>query len=84
VLRVKQHNDIIANPVIYSISGDRRPVLGKNCWVAPGAHVMGDVVLGDNSSVWFNTTIRGDMAKITIGENSNIQDGSVLHAGMAG
>jgi carbonic anhydrase/acetyltransferase-like protein (isoleucine patch superfamily) len=57
-----------------------KPKLGNNVFIAPGSHVIGDVVLGDNSSVWFNVVIRGDCDTISIGEDSNIQDGSVLHA----
>ena len=48
-------------------------------WIAPSASVIGDVQLGDKSSIWFNSTLRGDIENIHIGEGSNIQDGSVLH-----
>jgi carbonic anhydrase/acetyltransferase-like protein (isoleucine patch superfamily) len=48
-------------------------------WIAPNATVIGDVILKKNSSVWFNAVLRGDVESITIGEGSNIQDGSVLH-----
>ena len=48
-------------------------------WIAPSAAVMGNVILKKNASVWWGATIRGDNDPITIGENSNIQDGSVLH-----
>jgi carbonic anhydrase/acetyltransferase-like protein (isoleucine patch superfamily) len=48
-------------------------------WIAPSASVMGNVILKKNASVWWGATIRGDNDPITIGENSNIQDGSVLH-----
>ncbi|MGS2720159.1 gamma carbonic anhydrase family protein [Paraglaciecola aestuariivivens] len=48
-------------------------------FVAPGCHIVGKVELKPHSSVWFNTVIRGDCDQITIGENSNVQDGSVLH-----
>lgn len=48
-------------------------------WIAPSAHVMGNVILKKNASIWWGATIRGDNDPITIGENSNIQDGSVLH-----
>jgi len=48
-------------------------------WVAPNAVVLGNVTLKSNASVWFGATLRGDNDPITIGENSNIQDGSVLH-----
>lgn len=55
------------------------PVIGKNCFLAENATVIGDVVMGDNCSVWFNTVIRGDVNSIAIGNRVNIQDGSVLH-----
>jgi len=48
-------------------------------WIAPTAAVMGNVILKKNASVWFGATLRGDNDPIIIGENSNIQDGSVLH-----
>ncbi len=64
---------------IYSL-GDRRPVLGHDAWVAPNATLIGDVRLGDRASVWWNAVLRGDNATIAIGAESNIQDGSVLHA----
>jgi len=63
----------------YSI-GDRKPSLDTNAWVAPNATVIGDVQLGDNASIWWNVVARGDNDTIRIGANSNIQDGSVLHA----
>ena len=50
-----------------------------NYWVAENATVLGNVILEENASVWFNAVLRGDNDPITIGENSNIQDGSVLH-----
>jgi carbonic anhydrase/acetyltransferase-like protein (isoleucine patch superfamily) len=49
-------------------------------WIAPNAAVMGHVILKKNASVWWSATLRGDTDPITVGENSNIQDGSVLHA----
>lgn len=48
-------------------------------WVAPGAHVIGNVVLGEGASVWFGAVLRGDNERIAIGAGSNIQDGCVLH-----
>ena len=60
--------------------GDRRPNLGRDAWVAPNATLIGDVRLGDNASIWWNAVLRGDNDTITIGANTNIQDGSVLHA----
>lgn len=56
------------------------PTLAESAYVADGAHVMGDVHLGAHASVWFGAVIRGDTERITVGEGSNIQDGSVLHA----
>ncbi|MEW9796875.1 gamma carbonic anhydrase family protein [Alteromonas sp. CYL-A6] len=64
--------------MIYSLDGVK-PELGKQVFIAPGAHVVGQVALGENASVWFNAVIRGDMDKITVGNDTNIQDGSVLH-----
>ena len=48
-------------------------------YMAPGSHVIGDVTIGESSSVWYNAVIRGDTESITIGENTNIQDNAVLH-----
>ena len=59
--------------------GERTPKKGDNVFVADNAKVIGDVVLEDESSVWFGVTIRGDNDTITIGKQSNVQDGSVLH-----
>lgn len=55
------------------------PVLGKNCYLADNASLIGDVICGDDCSFWFNTVIRGDVNSIRIGNQVNIQDGSVLH-----
>lgn len=66
---------------IYELDG-ARPELPDdgNYWVAESAQVMGKVILKKNASVWYNSVVRGDTDPITIGENTNIQDGSVLHA----
>ena len=65
--------------MIYTL-GNRVPEFrGDDYFIADGAVVIGSVVLEQNASVWFNAVIRGDNDLITIGENSNIQDGSVLH-----
>lgn len=58
----------------------KRPQLGHEAFVAPGARVIGDVRLGDEASVWYNAVLRGDTEPIRIGSGSNIQDGSVVHA----
>ena len=55
------------------------PEIIADSWVAPNAIIIGKVKLEKNSSIWFNAVLRGDIEKIVIGENSNIQDGSVLH-----
>ena len=64
---------------IYELDG-KAPQLGAGAWVAPSAEVIGDVVLGENASVWCGAVVRGDVERITIGRNSNVQDLSVLHA----
>ena len=53
---------------------------GTNCYIAQNATIVGDVTMGDNCSVWFNAVIRGDVNTITIGNDTNIQDGAVIHA----
>ena len=58
---------------------DIHPQLGKNIWLAPGAFVIGDVTIGDNTNIWFNTVVRGDVNTITIGTATNIQDNSTIH-----
>lgn len=61
--------------------GDAQPTLpaSGNFWVAPSAEMMGRVILKDNASVWYGSVVRGDNDPITIGEDSNVQDGAVLH-----
>jgi carbonic anhydrase/acetyltransferase-like protein (isoleucine patch superfamily) len=58
---------------------DRRPQIDPAAWVAPGAAVIGDVRLGPRVTVWFGCVLRGDVAPIIVGENTNIQDGTVVH-----
>jgi len=58
---------------------DQTPKLDPNSWVAPNAVVIGNVELKKDANVWFNATLRGDIEPITVGEGSNIQDGSVIH-----
>jgi len=64
--------------MIYSL-GDRKVITRGDYWVADNATVIGSVVLEHNASVWFNCVVRGDNDLITIGDGSNVQDGSVLH-----
>ncbi|ACV35273.1 gamma carbonic anhydrase family protein [Accumulibacter sp.] len=61
------------------VIGSRRPQIDPDSWIAPTAIVIGDVRLARNASIWWNATARGDNDPISIGENSNIQDNSVLH-----
>lgn len=56
-----------------------QPQIGKGTYLAPTATLIGDVVLGENCSVWFNAVIRGDVMPIKIGRETNIQDGTVIH-----
>jgi len=58
---------------------DRRIICKGDYWIAPGAVVIGSVVLEENASVWFGCIVRADDDTITIGENSQLQDGCVLH-----
>ena len=60
--------------------GDLAPRLAADVWIAPGAQVIGNVIMGEGASVWFGAMVRGDNEPITIGARSNIQDGSVLHS----
>ena len=55
------------------------PSWGNNCFIAPNATIVGDVVMGDDCSVWFNAVVRGDVNYIRIGNKVNIQDGAVIH-----
>ena len=55
------------------------PKIGKNCYIAENATIIGDVVIGDECSIWFNAVLRGDVNSIRIGNKVNIQDGAVLH-----
>lgn len=55
------------------------PKIGKDCFLADNATIVGDVTMGEGCSVWFNAVLRGDVNTITIGDRVNIQDGSVLH-----
>lgn len=65
--------------VILPVKG-KSPDWGGNCFIAPNATIVGDVTMGNNCSVWFNAVIRGDVNTITIGNDTNIQDGAVIHA----
>lgn len=53
--------------------------MGNNCFIAPNATLVGDIVMGDDCSIWFNAVVRGDVNSIRIGNKVNIQDGAVIH-----
>lgn len=55
------------------------PEFGKRCYLAENATIIGDVIMGDDCSVWFNAVLRGDVNSIRIGKRVNIQDGSTIH-----
>ncbi|PJB56195.1 MAG: gamma carbonic anhydrase family protein, partial [Bacteroidetes bacterium CG_4_9_14_3_um_filter_41_19] len=65
-------------PTIRSVKGIS-PKWGNNCFIADNATLTGDVVMGDDCSVWFNAVVRGDVHSIRIGNNVNIQDGAIIH-----
>ncbi len=65
-------------PLIKSIRG-HTPQFGKNCFLADNCTVVGEVTMGDNCTVWFNAVVRGDVHSITIGDNTNVQDGAIIH-----
>ena len=64
--------------MIYDFENKSLKREGKN-WIAPNATIIGDIVIKNDASIWYNVVLRGDIEKITVGEGSNIQDGSVLH-----
>jgi carbonic anhydrase/acetyltransferase-like protein (isoleucine patch superfamily) len=64
--------------VILTINGIH-PTFGLDCFIAPNATITGDVVMGNNCSIWFNAVLRGDVNRIRIGNKVNIQDGAVIH-----
>jgi gamma-carbonic anhydrase len=57
----------------------KQPRLGKGVYIARGAAVLGDVTIGDYSSVWYNAVLRGDINRIVVGHHTNVQDNAVLH-----
>jgi carbonic anhydrase/acetyltransferase-like protein (isoleucine patch superfamily) len=65
-------------PVILPVE-NKYPEFGKNCFIAPNSTIIGDVVMGDDCSIWFNAVVRGDVNFIRIGNKVNVQDGAVIH-----
>jgi len=64
--------------MLYALDG-RSPGVSETAWIAPGCHVIGNVTLAENVSIWFNCTLRGDNELIEVGEGSNIQENTVCH-----
>lgn len=62
-----------------TLNNGLKPTVGEDVFVAPSADIIGDVRIGDRCSIWYQAVIRGDVMPITIGDETNIQDGSVLH-----
>jgi carbonic anhydrase/acetyltransferase-like protein (isoleucine patch superfamily) len=65
-------------PVILPVKGVM-PTIGNNCFIAPNATIVGEVIMGDDCSVWFNAVLRGDVNFIRMGNKVNVQDGAVIH-----
>jgi carbonic anhydrase/acetyltransferase-like protein (isoleucine patch superfamily) len=65
-------------PVILPVKGVL-PVMGNNCFVAPNATIVGEVIMGDDCSIWFNAVLRGDVNFIRMGNKVNVQDGAIIH-----
>ncbi len=66
-------------PVILPVKGTH-PQIPESCFVAPNATIVGDVVMGEECSIWFNAVVRGDVNSIRMGNKVNIQDGACIHA----
>ena len=60
--------------------GEKHPVIPESCFLAENAVIVGEVIMGEQCSVWFNAVIRGDVNSITMGSKVNVQDGAVIHA----
>jgi gamma-carbonic anhydrase len=65
-------------PLLRSLNGIH-PKIGAGTFLAETAQIIGDVTIGQNSSIWYQTVLRGDVGPIVIGNNSNVQDGSIIH-----
>ncbi len=62
--------------------GEIAPQIADDAWIAPGCHLIGDIVLEEKTSVWFGSTLRGDNERITVGAGSNVQENTVMHTDM--
>lgn len=79
-----QPSTVIYHPSISPMAlilpvNDKMPAFGLGCFVAPNATIVGDVIMGNECSIWFNTVIRGDVNYIRMGNKVNVQDGAVIH-----
>jgi gamma-carbonic anhydrase len=80
-LAISQHDPFIKNSkmaIIKSVRGFT-PQFGDNCFIADNAVIVGEVLMGNRCTVWFNAVVRGDVHSITIGDDTNIQDGAIIH-----
>ncbi|WP_462267321.1 gamma carbonic anhydrase family protein [Mucilaginibacter sp.] len=66
-------------PLILPVK-DKTPIWGDDCFIAENCTIIGDVIMGNQCSVWFNAVVRGDVHYIRVGDKTNIQDGAVIHA----
>ncbi len=69
--------------MVYPFNG-KWPKIADGVFIAPGARIIGDVEIGEGSSIWFNVVIRGDVGTVRIGKNTNVQDGTVIHVSSGG
>jgi carbonic anhydrase/acetyltransferase-like protein (isoleucine patch superfamily) len=76
--RTKAGKKIKIMPLIIEVKGIK-PTFGNNCYIAPNATIAGDVVMGDDCSIWFNAVLRGDVNSIRLGTKVNVQDGAIIH-----
>ncbi|HMJ45706.1 MAG TPA: gamma carbonic anhydrase family protein [Ferruginibacter sp.] len=65
-------------PVILPVNGIT-PQFGNDCFIAPNATIVGDVIMGEGCSIWFNAVVRGDVNSIRMGNRVNVQDGAIIH-----
>lgn len=66
-------------PLIFAI-GDKKPKIHETAFIAPGAVICGDVEIHEHASIWYGCVLRGDSNRIIVGKNSNVQDGTIIHA----
>jgi carbonic anhydrase/acetyltransferase-like protein (isoleucine patch superfamily) len=76
--RQEQYRQLNNSYMVKSVNG-HSPVFGTDCYIAENATVVGEVIMGDHCSVWFNAVVRGDVHYIRMGNKVNVQDGAVIH-----